>query len=155
MLAERDTTVVVIGDAEQSIFGFAGARPEHFRDFALLDIDAYAIADNRRSTDRIITLLNDVRNDGVTQHGVQGLEGSPIVLLVGSAAVAVQHANTIIPAGNALLVIGATRLRSEAHNTPALHRRSRNGILWNKQTVGETLPATTSCWPRPVSRTTL
>ena len=105
MLAEKGTTVVVIGDAEQSIFGFAGARPEHFRDFTLLDIDAYVIADNRRSTDRIIALLNHVRNDGVTQNGVRALEGSPVVLLVGSAAVAVQHANTIVPAGEGLLVI--------------------------------------------------
>ena len=34
-LASEGTIVGVIGDAEQSIYGFVGATPEHFRQFAL------------------------------------------------------------------------------------------------------------------------
>src|SRR5258708_5629312 len=81
LLAQKGTTVVVIGDAEQSIFTFAGAHPEHFRTFALPDLDEYTIANNRRSTDRIIALLNHARSDDITQHAVRASEGAPVTLI--------------------------------------------------------------------------
>lgn len=107
-LVSYGTTVVVIGDAEQSIFGFAGAQPEHFRTFTLPDLDEYTIANNRRSTDRIISLLNHVRSDGLTQHGVRAEEGEPVQLLVGAIAVAAQHAKTLGPDNESLLIVART-----------------------------------------------
>ena len=107
-LVSYGTTVVVIGDAEQSIFGFAGAQPEHFRTFTLPDLDEYTIADNRRSTDRIIGLLNHVRSDDLTQRGVRAQEGEPVELLVGPIAEAAQHAKTLIPNVESLLIVART-----------------------------------------------
>lgn len=104
-LADKGTTVVVIGDAEQSIFAFVGAHPEHFRTFTLPNIDEYTIAHNRRSTDRIVTLLNHVRQDGITQHGVRAEEGPPVTLLVGDPRRAAQHARTLLPEGESLLIL--------------------------------------------------
>jgi len=118
-LAEKHTTVVVIGDAEQSIFAFAGARPEHFREFTLPNIDAYRIADNRRSTNRIIALLNHVRRDGLTQCGVRAQEGSPVILFVGHAADAAQRARTLILENESLLLIARNDVIVQQAQQPA------------------------------------
>lgn len=104
-LADKGTTVVVIGDAEQSIFAFAGAQPEHFRTFALPNIHEYAIAHNRRSTNRIIRLLNHVRQDGLTQEGVRAEEGPSVTLLVGDPKNAAKHAKALLTQGESLLII--------------------------------------------------
>ncbi len=108
-LADQGTTVVVIGDAEQSIFAFAGARPEHFRTFALPDLDEFSIANNWRSTDRIIALLDHVRSDELIQHGVRAQEGEPVQLIVGTTADAVLHAESFAPDSETLLVVARTR----------------------------------------------
>jgi DNA helicase-2/ATP-dependent DNA helicase PcrA len=108
LLAKQGTTVVVIGDAEQSIFTFAGAHPEHFRTFALEELDEYTIANNRRSTDRIIALLNYVRSDNIIQHGVRATVGEPVTLFVGCPADVAQHARTILDPGESLLIVART-----------------------------------------------
>jgi DNA helicase-2/ATP-dependent DNA helicase PcrA len=107
-LAAERTTVVVIGDAEQSIFTFAGAHPEHFRLFTLNNLDEYIITDNRRSTDRIINLLNHVRTDGITQHGLRREQGDPVRLIVGATAAAALHARTFIEDDKVPLIVGRT-----------------------------------------------
>lgn len=108
LLAARGTTVVVIGDAEQSIFTFAGAEPAHFRTFAIPDTDQYTIADNRRSTDRIIALLNHVRSDGLTQRGIREEQGEPVQMIVGTTAAAAQYAKAALPREEALLILART-----------------------------------------------
>jgi DNA helicase-2/ATP-dependent DNA helicase PcrA len=105
LLAEQGTTVVIIGDAEQSIFTFAGAHPEHFYSFTLPGLDEYTIADNRRSTDRIVALLNHVRSDKIIQRGVRATEGDPVMLLIGGLAGAVQRAKTLLPHKESLLIV--------------------------------------------------
>jgi DNA helicase-2/ATP-dependent DNA helicase PcrA len=105
LLAGQGTTVVIIGDAEQSIFTFAGAHPEHFRTFALSDLDEYTIEDNRRSTNHIVALLNHVRSDGIIQKGVRATEGEPVALVVGDPANAVQHAKSLCGQGESLLIV--------------------------------------------------
>jgi ATP-dependent DNA helicase UvrD/PcrA len=121
LLAQQGTTVVVIGDAEQSIFTFAGAHPEHFRTFALEDLDEYTIANNRRSTDRIIALLNHVRSDNIIQHGVRATEGEPVTLFVGEPADAARRAKTILDHCESLLVVARTDsiVRQAGTPTPA------------------------------------
>ncbi|MGA3161564.1 MAG: ATP-dependent helicase [Terracidiphilus sp.] len=108
-LVAEGTTAAVIGDAEQSIFTFAGARPEHFRLFTLNDLDEYTIEDNRRSTDRIINLLNHVRTDGITQHGLRQEQGDPVRLIVGTTAATALHARTFIGDDKVPLIVGRTR----------------------------------------------
>ena len=75
--------VGVIGDAEQAIFGFLGARREDFTVFDLPEIREYTISDNWRSTNNIITVLNNARTDGLTQDGLRKTGGSPVIVFVG------------------------------------------------------------------------
>jgi len=103
-LAEAGSTVAVIGDAEQAIFEFAGAAPDHFREFVLPDLDEYEIAYNRRSTQTIISLLNHVRTDGLVQECFRKVTGAPVQLLVGTPLKAANHARAI-SGGRPLLVL--------------------------------------------------
>lgn len=61
MLAKSGSTIGVIGDPAQSIYSFQGAKREDFLDFYIQDIAYYEIQDNRRSTSKIIRLLNHMR----------------------------------------------------------------------------------------------
>jgi DNA helicase-2/ATP-dependent DNA helicase PcrA len=119
LLAAQGSTVVVIGDAEQSIFTFAGAQPEHFRTFALPDTDQYTIADNRRSTDRIVALLNHVRSDGLTQRGIRAEEGEPVKMLVGSTPAAAQYVKAALPPEETLLIVARTGVVVQKAQLPA------------------------------------
>ena len=82
-LSARGTTVGVIGDPEQSIYEFTGARPA---DFTALDVPGlvdYEIRGNRRSTKPIIELINTIRRDGLLQNAIRTDASPPIVLLIG------------------------------------------------------------------------
>ncbi len=83
-IAEHHTLVGVIGDIEQSIYGFQGAHPEDFADFSLPGQVGYVIHDNRRSTDSIIRLLNHVRRDGIEQKGLRQTSGEAVTMYVGN-----------------------------------------------------------------------
>ena len=83
-IAEAGNTYVgVIGDSEQAIFGFCGARRKDFSSFELPETKEYTIADNWRSTDNIIVVLNNARTDGIQQKGLRKIEGSKVEFLVG------------------------------------------------------------------------
>lgn len=83
-IAEAGNTYIgVIGDPEQAIFGFCGARREDFTGFELPETREYTIADNWRSTDNIIAVLNNARTDGIQQKGLRKIEGSKVEVLVG------------------------------------------------------------------------
>ncbi len=83
-LAEYGTVVGVIGDPEQAIFGFQGARRKDFEQFGLPGCADLEIPGNHRSTNRIISLLNHVRRDGLEQCGQRSTEGEPVRMLVGT-----------------------------------------------------------------------
>ncbi|MEN6432084.1 MAG: ATP-dependent helicase [Smithella sp.] len=89
--------VGVIGDAEQAIFGFLGARREDFTVFDLPEIREYTIADNWRSTNNIITVLNNARTDGLTQNGLRKAGGSPVIVFVGDISKACEQAKNNKP----------------------------------------------------------
>lgn len=85
-IAEADTVLGIIGDVGQAIYGFQGSNPVHFSSGMGMDFEDYIIENNLRSSDKIVTLLNRVRNDikqNVTQKSVE----SEIMLLVGEANV--------------------------------------------------------------------
>lgn len=103
-LAEAGSSVVVIGDAEQSIFEFAGAAPTHFRNFTLPEMDDYEITYNRRSTRTIIDLLNQMRTDGLAQECFRDALGGPAHLVVGAPVNAARHARAFVQ-GQPLLVL--------------------------------------------------
>lgn len=81
-IGERETIVGVIGDKAQSIFQFQGANPEQFSDFHLKGIQDYKIDNNRRSTQEVINLLNNIRRE-FEQRGQEGFNGSKPVLYIG------------------------------------------------------------------------
>lgn len=73
MLASSKCIVGVIGDYNQSIYEFQGAKPEDFRDFSIESIVEYQIADNWRSTEKIINTLNNFT--GTPQKCKRNIEG--------------------------------------------------------------------------------
>jgi len=83
-IAESDTIVGVIGDLAQSIYLFQDARRQDFIEFKLKDHFDYQIKGNRRSTNKIITLLNKIRGDELQQVGIDSVEGDTIKLYVGN-----------------------------------------------------------------------
>ncbi|MCX5998985.1 MAG: hypothetical protein NTU41_05170 [Chloroflexi bacterium] len=102
----------VIGDSEQAIFGFCGAKREDFIDFQLPGIKRYTIADNRRSTNNIIAVLNNARTDGIQQKGLRNTEGSRVALLVGDISKAYEHVRKTQPVMLARDNQGADLLRT-------------------------------------------
>lgn len=63
MIANSGTTIGVIGDPAQSIYGFLGAEVKQFNAFSLAGLQEYIIEGNRRSSIRIVDFLNKIRTD--------------------------------------------------------------------------------------------
>lgn len=83
-IAESGTKVGVIGDLAQSIYKFAGAKRSDFENFQLENIGSYKLANNHRSTEKIIQFLNCLRTD-ICQEGTEcTIEGSKVNVLIGS-----------------------------------------------------------------------
>jgi len=82
-LADAGSMVGVIGDAEQSIYGFIGAHPQHFLTFSLPDYLDVTMSDNRRSTRHIISILDHIRSDGLRQHCFRELDGQLVTVYIG------------------------------------------------------------------------
>jgi DNA helicase-2/ATP-dependent DNA helicase PcrA len=83
-LANEGTIVGVIGDPVQAIYQFIGAVPAHFSEFSLPQHVDYHINGNRRSTDKIIELLNHCRGPELQQVGLRAVPGEPVTVCVGS-----------------------------------------------------------------------
>ena len=113
-LAGAGTVVGVIGDAEQSIYGFLGTHPEHFLGFALPDYLDLTMRTNRRSTRHIISILDHVRSDGLSQNCFREIEGQPVTLCIGSLASSLAAIRAELPPGAALHVL--TRKNKDAHS---------------------------------------
>ena len=97
-IAEAGNSYVgVVGDSEQAIYGFCGARRDDFTLYELLETREYAIADNWRSTDNIIAVLNNARTDGLQQKGLRRTEGSKVIVLVGDISKAYEQVKNESP----------------------------------------------------------
>ena len=81
-MGEQGTTIGVVGDKAQSIYGFIGATAKQFDDFKVPNMQEYEIRDNRRSTIQIINFLNLIRTS-FTQIYVNGELGEKPVIIVG------------------------------------------------------------------------
>lgn len=82
-LAACGTTIGVIGDPEQSIYEFTGARPQDFSTLAISSCIDYEIRGNRRSSNPIIHLLNTIRRDGLRQDTSTQTASAPVALYTG------------------------------------------------------------------------
>jgi len=81
-LANSGAIVGVIGDPAQSIYQFQDARREDFINFNLPGLVRYEIENNRRSTNKIVNLLNYVRKDDVLkQKGLRDEDGTDILVI--------------------------------------------------------------------------
>lgn len=82
-LADAGSIVGVIGDPAQSIYQFQDARRDDFIEFNLPRLVSYEIRNNRRSTNKIINLLNYMRkDDALEQRGVRNEEGTDVLVAV-------------------------------------------------------------------------
>lgn len=92
MIAQEETVVGVIGDSAQSIYGFQGANCQQFESFELIDMNNYEIHGNRRSTNRIIDVLNSVRKD-FKQEKIRNKEGETPIIVIGDKIKAINKYN--------------------------------------------------------------
>ena len=113
-LAEEDSYVGVIGDVEQSIYSFQGAKPDDFIEFDVAGVQDYVIHDNHRSTDCIIRLLNHVRADGIVQGGKREEQGQKVRLYVGPLVEAISAISEDLTPDENMCIIA--RSNSEVEN---------------------------------------
>lgn len=112
-LAGAGTVVGVIGDAEQSIYGFLDAHPQHFLSFSLPGYLDATMHHNRRSTRRIISILDHVRTDGLRQHCFRELEGQPVTVYIGDVDRSLAAIRADLLPDAVILVL--TRKNKDAH----------------------------------------
>jgi DNA helicase II / ATP-dependent DNA helicase PcrA len=74
-----------IGDTAQSIYGFQGSEPEKFNSFDLPEMINYQIEENRRSTNEIVQVLNEIRSD-IRQVSYKDEIGPKPMIIVGEMA---------------------------------------------------------------------
>lgn len=94
LIAHNETIVGVIGDKAQAIYSFQGAASSDFDAFSLSNLQEYVIADNRRSTNMIVDVLNHLRSD-VSQNPIRNIPGTKPVLFVGTKERAFGYAKGI------------------------------------------------------------
>lgn len=84
LLADEETIVGVIGDPAQSIYSFQGANIEEFKNFKIDNLKKYTITENRRSSNQIIDLLNELRKD-ISQKEHRNVDLDKPVLFIGDS----------------------------------------------------------------------
>ena len=125
LIGQKETVIGVIGDKAQSIYGFQGAVPMHFQLFALPNIQDYQMADNRRSTNQNINLLNYIRPD-LTQNNIRNENMENPLILIGGMNNALKKCQEIC--GDEL-VYSLTRKNVTANSL----KRELNGINFNNK----------------------
>jgi DNA helicase-2/ATP-dependent DNA helicase PcrA len=128
-LGEHHTLVGIIGDPEQSIYGFQGSKVDDFGSFQLPGQVDYLIDDNRRSTDSIVHVLNHVRGDNVRQKGLRKETGKPVRLYVGDAVAVAPLLHEEVPSSDQLIIL--TRTNAEASRIRGQNSSALDG-LWNE-----------------------
>lgn len=93
-IGQIETIVGIIGDKAQSIYGFQGADDKQFMSFSLPNIRDYIMADNRRSTNEIIDILNHVRKD-IVQKKYRDQSGEIPILIIGDTISSLKKAQNL------------------------------------------------------------
>lgn len=92
LIVEKESTLGVIGDPCQAIFSFQGTDEKLFANFLVSGMRLYLINDNRRSTEQIIGVLNNIRRgENFKQKSPDNKQGEKPVLLVGTPSQAQAH----------------------------------------------------------------
>ena len=82
-IGQKETVVGIIGDKAQSIYSFQGADPSQFQSFSLDGLVDYIIEPNRRSTNKIIDVLNYIRRKDIIQTKFRNIDGEKPKILIG------------------------------------------------------------------------
>ena len=82
LLGQSETIVGIVGDEAQSIYSFLGAEQGQLGGFLLPGLAIYMIQDNRRSSNQIVNLLNQIRIN-MSQNAIRNINISDVVVLVG------------------------------------------------------------------------
>lgn len=93
-IGQIETIVGIIGDKAQSIYGFQGADDKQFMHFGLPNIRDYIMAENRRSTNEIIDILNHVRKD-IMQKKYRDQSGGIPILIIGDTISSLKKAQNL------------------------------------------------------------
>jgi DNA helicase-2/ATP-dependent DNA helicase PcrA len=93
-IGQKETVIGIIGDKAQSIYSFQGAMLSQFQAFDINPIVDYVMLDNRRSSNEIVNLLNDLRDD-ITQNPFRGKSTMQPVIFEGEMSLALQRAKLI------------------------------------------------------------
>lgn len=134
-LAEHGTIVGVIGDPEQAIYGFLNSTPEHFLNFSLDGFADYRIADNRRSTAKIVSLLNQVRADGLTQKALRNEVGEPPSVYVGALEKVILEVRRTFPGSSSLWILA--RANERVADIRRLQTKSADSDKWEEFEVAD------------------
>ncbi|UOB81736.1 ATP-dependent helicase (plasmid) [Bacillus sp. ZJS3] len=84
LLAKEETIIGVIGDPAQSIYSFQGASIEDYLKFKIDNLSEYTITENRRSSNQIIDLLNEIRTD-IVQTKFRNIDHDKPILFIGNS----------------------------------------------------------------------
>lgn len=93
-MAQKETIVGVIGDKAQAIYGFQGTAVSDFELFSFAGQQEFVIEDNRRSTNKIVDVLNYLRDD-ISQNPLRGEPGEKPIIFVGTRDQAFAQAQAI------------------------------------------------------------
>lgn len=86
-IRKLESCVGVIGDRAQSIYGFQGADVTQFTNFKIEETNQHIIKENHRSSNQIVTFLNNIRKD-IEQEPCNNIEEMQVTLLVGKRCLA-------------------------------------------------------------------
>jgi len=128
-LASEGTVVGAIGDVEQSIYSFQGARYQDFLEFDLDGCIDYKIENNRRSTDSIIRLLNHVRTDDIRQTGIRQIEGDSITVYGGNIGDVISAIRSRLLENQILTIVARN---NDEVNSIRKSKYVQSEDLWNK-----------------------
>jgi len=128
-LASEGTIVGAIGDVEQSIYSFQGARYQDFLEFDLDSCIDYKIENNRRSTDSIINLLDHVRTDDIRQIGIRQIEGESIIVYGGNIGDVISAIRNRLPENEILTIVARN---NDEVNSIRKSKYVESDDLWNK-----------------------
>ncbi|GAE27255.1 ATP-dependent DNA helicase UvrD/PcrA [Halalkalibacter wakoensis JCM 9140] len=101
LIAKEETIVGIIGDPAQSIFAFQGASIDEFINFKLENMVEYQILENRRSSNQIIDLLNEVRKD-IAQSKYKNVDGELPILFIGDTVDAYKKVKELCGEGSSI-----------------------------------------------------
>lgn len=89
-----NSIIGIIGDIAQSIYKFQGADYTQFQDFTLPNINEYTLNENRRSSNEIIDILNNVRTE-LVQVKYKNISISKPTIFVGDMVLALRASKRI------------------------------------------------------------